>query len=100
MSKLDQLRALRGVRGSRGSPENLDQDVARQHEHRTGGVRNDPGRPRGERAPVTSPAREKPKLGRPLDVDKAKTLTAIKPWAAAGLSRRTWYRRRAEKGVQ
>ncbi len=33
------------------------------------------------------------KAGRPLDSERHMTLTATKPWAAAGMSRRTWYRR-------
>lgn len=36
------------------------------------------------------------KTGRPRIEDKDKTLEAMKPWIAAGMSRRTWYRRRAE----
>jgi hypothetical protein len=38
----------------------------------------------------------KPKRGRPLDKDKGKTLAAIKPWKAEGMSRATWYRRQAK----
>ena len=37
----------------------------------------------------------KPKVGRPLASAKDKTLEATKPWIADGVSRRTWYRRRA-----
>src|ERR1700722_15794403 len=33
------------------------------------------------------------KRGRPLDSEKGKTLMALQPWKALGLSRRTWYRR-------
>jgi hypothetical protein len=29
--------------------------------------------------------------------DRDKTLAATKPWEAAGMSRRTWYRRQAEQ---
>ena len=36
-------------------------------------------------------------LGRPLAKDRARTLTAVRPWDAEGMSRSTWYRRRAEK---
>jgi len=36
-------------------------------------------------------------LGRPLDKDRGKTLTARKPWEAEGMSRRTWYRRQWDK---
>ena len=41
-----------------------------------------------------------PKMGRPLDSERDKTLMATKPWIAAGLSRATWYRRRAERAKQ
>jgi hypothetical protein len=37
------------------------------------------------------------KTGRPLTNDRAKTIEAKKPWLALGMSRRTWYRRQAEK---
>lgn len=95
MSKLDQLRALREVRSPRGSPANPGQDVARQDEHRSRKG------PQAERAPVTNPARERvPKRGRPRIEDRAKTLQATKPWVAAGMSERTWYRRRAERAKQ
>lgn len=43
--------------------------------------------------------RQPAKPGRPLDSAKDDTLTATKPWLAAGISRRTWYRRRAETAV-
>ena len=33
---------------------------------------------------------------KPLAKDSDKTLMATKPWDAEGMSRRTWYRRRAE----
>jgi len=39
------------------------------------------------------------KAGRPLDSQKHTTLTATKPWVAEGMSRRTWYRRRADGAV-
>lgn len=35
--------------------------------------------------------------GRPRLEDRDKTLKATKPWAALGMSERTWYRRQAEK---
>lgn len=38
----------------------------------------------------------KPKRGRPRIEDKDKTLTAIQPWKALGMSRRTWEKRRKE----
>lgn len=37
------------------------------------------------------------KLGRPLARDRDKTLAALKPWEAEGMSRRTWYRRQKEQ---
>lgn len=40
------------------------------------------------------------KTGRPRLEDRDKTNEARKPWEALGMSKRTWYRRRAEgKGV-
>ena len=91
MSKVDQLRALREVKSSRGGGESRPA--------------SGPNRlaPEVQKAAVIAPVSagvasgpREAKRGRPLDVDKAKTLTAIKPWVAAGMSRRTWYRRRAE----
>ena len=38
-----------------------------------------------------------PKRGRPRIEDKGKTLTAIQPWKALGMSRRTWEKRRKDK---
>jgi len=40
---------------------------------------------------------EKRRKGRPRIEDKDKTVEAAKPWVAAGMSRRSWYRREAEK---
>jgi hypothetical protein len=37
------------------------------------------------------------KTGRPRIEDRAKTNEAKKPWLKLGMSRRTWYRRQAEK---
>ena len=37
-----------------------------------------------------------PKFKRPRIEDRDKTITARKPWAAQGMSRRTWYRRQEE----
>lgn len=39
------------------------------------------------------PAR--PKTGRPRIEDRGKTIEALKPWVVAGMSRRSWYRRRS-----
>jgi hypothetical protein len=35
--------------------------------------------------------------GRPRIEDRANTIEARKPWLKLGMSRRTWYRRQAEK---
>jgi hypothetical protein len=54
-------------------------------------------------APVTptdapKAVRMKPrKIGRPRIEDRAKTNEAKKPWLKLNMSRRTWYRRQAEK---
>jgi hypothetical protein len=37
------------------------------------------------------------KTGRPRIEDRAKTIEAKKPWLKLEMSRRTWYRRQAEK---
>lgn len=37
------------------------------------------------------------KVGRPRIEEKGRTIEAQKPWVAAGMSRRTWYARRAEQ---
>jgi hypothetical protein len=42
---------------------------------------------------TVKPARK----GRPLIEDRAKTIEARKPWLKLEMSRRTWYRRQAEK---
>jgi hypothetical protein len=38
-----------------------------------------------------------PKKGRPRIEDRANTIEARKPWGKLGMSRRTWYRRQAER---
>jgi hypothetical protein len=40
---------------------------------------------------------KRPKKGRPRIEDRARTIEARKPWLKLGMSRRTWYRRQAEK---
>jgi hypothetical protein len=40
------------------------------------------------------------KTGRPRIEDRAKTIEARKPWLKLSMSRRTWYRRRAERRSQ
>jgi|HubBroStandDraft_4_1064222.scaffolds.fasta_scaffold15916_3 hypothetical protein len=41
--------------------------------------------------------RRAPKKGRPRIEDRARTIEARAPWLKLGMSRRTWYRRQAEK---
>jgi hypothetical protein len=43
---------------------------------------------------------KRPKTGRPRIEDRAKTNEARKPWLKMNMSRRTWYRRQAEKREQ
>jgi hypothetical protein len=44
-----------------------------------------------------SQAEERRRIGRPRVEDCAKTIEARKPWLKLGMSRRTWYRRQAER---
>jgi hypothetical protein len=39
----------------------------------------------------------RPKKGRPRIEDGTQTIEARKPWLKLGMSRRTWYRRQAER---
>ena len=39
------------------------------------------------------------KTGRPRIEERAKTIEAKKPWLKLEMSRRTWYRRQAEKRI-
>jgi hypothetical protein len=52
---------------------------------------------RGEIEPAGITTIAVAKRGRPLNSERDKTLTAQKPWVAAGMSRATWYKRQAEK---
>ena len=98
MSKLEQIRALRESRlkSSRGGVGGHASSLPK-----VGGA--DPRKRNGPPAGVESGRREtahkpiKRKAGRPRLEDVKKTLTATKPWAAAGMSRATWYKRQAEK---
>jgi hypothetical protein len=40
------------------------------------------------------------KTGRPRIEERAKTLRALAPWKAAGMSRATWFRRQAERRAE
>jgi hypothetical protein len=42
-------------------------------------------------------AGQRTKIGGPRIEDRANTNEATKPWEKLGMSRRTWYRRQAEK---
>jgi len=59
-------------------------------------------KPKAKSAPVNIEADTlaqsiaKPKRGRPRIEERDKTLTAIQPWKALGMSRRTWEKRRKE----
>lgn len=53
--------------------------------------------PVGRVGVTPDPSDIKPKRGRPLQRDKDRTLTAIKPWVADGMDRSTWYRRRQKE---
>ena len=44
-----------------------------------------------------TPLVKRAKTGRPRIEDRAKTIEARAPWLKLGMSRRTWYRRQAEK---
>ncbi len=100
MSKLEQLQALRGLKSSRGSRVSRpalpsvrqaspdSQSVA----PKATGI--------GAREAGVAPSPREAKRGRPRIEDRAKTLQATKPWVAAGMSERTWYRRRAERAKQ
>ena len=47
--------------------------------------------------PLGGEMRRLPKKGRPRIEDRANTIEARKPWLKLSMSRRTWYRRQAEK---
>ena len=58
-----------------------------------GAIQAGPQSPKSATAGVTPSPRA---FRKPLAKDADKTLMATKPWEAEGMSRRTWYRRRAE----
>jgi hypothetical protein len=108
--KLDQLRALRearfesrgGVEGRASSVEDA-RVVTSTGPHPANAEVGPPPTARFSRnslkaAGVESGPRDLPKrrVGRPLDSKKHLTYAALKPWEAEGMSRATWYRRRAE----
>jgi hypothetical protein len=102
MGKLDQLRAMREARpDSRGGGES--EPIRKPTLHRDGVAAVNLGN-RTSRESATEPVagvapgpRESRKTGRPRLEDRDKTLEATEPWAAAGMSRTTWFRRQAEQ---
>jgi len=103
MSKLEQLQALREAKSSRGGVESRHARPAKRG-HVASVPRLETGNVGGtDNAPFqagVAPSPRETKRGRPRIEDKAKTLQATKPWESAGMSERTWYRRRAEKRAQ
>lgn len=65
---------------------------------------DEPTKPRRSKKSLASPGGTRgPKKGtggRPRLEDRGKTLTATKPWEAAGMSQRTWFRRQKEKAIK
>lgn len=93
MSKADQLRLMREANqaaGKRPVPSVRVKAPAARLQGPPEQQRKTTGVTAGEPATFGKP-------GRPLDKDRASALEATKPWLAEGLSRATWYRRRAEK---
>lgn len=87
MSKLDQIKALREAKASntssRGSPTRpCKPGISREV---IGSNAGNPLTEQGEPSPRET-KRGRPRIGEVRD----------KPWIAAGMSRRTWYRRKAE----
>jgi hypothetical protein len=62
--------------------------------HEQDGINEGPRRPVAGVA--SSPREPKRKRGRPRVENRDKTLAATKPWEKAGMSRATWFARRAE----
>lgn len=110
MSKADQLRQLREANHARGT--NRQADVVRQHHldrqdavpAKAGGAAEpQPKVAAGVdlcRSSVSKQSKSPGSVkrgGRPLAKDADKATERTKPWRAEGISRRTWYRRQAEK---
>ena len=97
MGKSSKADALRAMREAKFSPAKSSDGRAesRSAEKKTGYLQ--------DRRPVVispgagvAPGPSETKRGRPLARDRDKTLAALKPWEAEGMSRRTWYRRQRE----
>ena len=96
MSKLDQLRGLREQRAS--AVKGKSTAKAKDHAPKIKGPAPSKKRRAKKKAASASIAlRPSPIRGRPRLEDRDKTLTATEPWKALGFSRRTYFRRVAEK---
>lgn len=95
MSKLDQLRALGDARRRRQAKPNAFEDAARGRDPVTPKSKTRVRKPAAPAAmPVASPVAANPpaqtlKPGRPK-------IAGPRPWDALGMSKRTYYRRKAE----
>ena len=96
MSKYDDLRSMREANVA--APKRI---VEPRLAKRTRGVdavgSNDGGPAASSKGAVRAQSSKVSRRGRPRIEEKAKTLTAQKPWLALGMSRATWYSRQAEK---
>lgn len=78
----------------RGQARSLDRGDANP---KGGAVAPEARRPAGGiKAPPSGKETSTVRRGRPLRGDRDKTLEATKPWEAEGMSRRTWFKRKAE----
>ena len=126
MSKMDEIRALREGRfkSSRGrqiaavaEPATQRATVLRPQASAPSVVANAPREAKQSSGAARTATRRKPKLPppgasaaapvpvkrkfvRPRLEDRDKTLAVQQPWVAAKMSRRTWFRRQAEKRVK
>ena len=106
-SKLDDLARLRKAQLSEperlpraGSASEQSPGTGAKPPRVTGAPAHHSGRTAGS-IPATgasaSSVSKKGPGGRPYAVNRDKTLEATKPWVKLGMSRRTWFRRQAEK---
>jgi len=105
-SKLDQLRALREANAERSKP-NPFQDAARGRDPApTSSGAGDATQATGSAVPSAPPMPRRYDIAQgPAGAPEAKRKTGRprlgevrdKPWEAAGMSRSTWYRRKAEE---
>ncbi len=102
MSKADDLRAMRerrfGAKPAKGSTRRPGQRAANAIvPSEPGPILGYPNLRESQGLLGRPPRGTKPKRGRPRLEDRHKTLAALKPWAALGMSESTWRRRLAEK---